>query len=293
MTTITAFARRHPVTTYFALTFAISWGGALLAIGSAGGMRGTTPASNPRFAYALIAMLAGPSLTGLLLTVLFHRGTGLREFVSRLLTWRVGAKWYGVALLTAPVLMIATLLALSFISPAFLPGIFTSNDTASLLLVSLGVGVSAGMFEELGWTGFVIPTLRRRGSVLATGLNVGVWWSAWHLLPNFWSSRAASGELATSVYLAATAVGVFVGYLTAFRVLMVWVYDRTESLFVAMLMHVGFTTSLLILNPLDIAGAHLQVYSFALAGALWAVVAVVAMNDRRQLPQQTLWRRAA
>ncbi|HZM95187.1 MAG TPA: hypothetical protein VFB92_17285 [Vicinamibacterales bacterium] len=132
MTTITAFARRHPVTAYFALTFAISWGGALLAIGSAGGMRGTTPASDPRFAYALMAMLAGPSLTGLLLTVLFHRGTGLREFVSRLLTWRVGAKWYGVALLTAPVLMLATLLALSFISPVFLPGIFTSDDKASL-----------------------------------------------------------------------------------------------------------------------------------------------------------------
>ena len=95
-------------------------------------MRGTTPASDPRFAYALMAMLAGPSLTGLLLTVLFHRGTGLREFVSRLLTCRVGAKWYGVALLTAPVLMLATLLALSFISPVFLPGIFTSDDKASL-----------------------------------------------------------------------------------------------------------------------------------------------------------------
>ena len=132
MTTITAFARRHTVTAYFALTFAISWGGALLAIGSAGGMRGTTPASDPRFAYALMAMLAGPSLTGLVLTVLSHRGTGLREFVSRLLTWRVGAKWYGVALLTAPVLMLATLLALSFISPVFLPGIFTSDDKASL-----------------------------------------------------------------------------------------------------------------------------------------------------------------
>ena len=115
MRTITVFIRRHPMTAYFALTFAISWGGALLAIGSAGGMRGTTPTSDPRFAYAVMAMLAGPSVTGLLLTALFHGGTGLREFVSRLLTWRVGARWYAVALLTAPVIMTATLLALSFI----------------------------------------------------------------------------------------------------------------------------------------------------------------------------------
>ena len=57
---------------------------------------------------------------------------------------------------------------------------------------------------------------------------------------------------------------------------MVWVYDRTQSLLVAMLMHLSLTASLLILNPLAIAGAHLVVYSFALAGAMWIVVAAVA-----------------
>ena len=146
------------------------------------------------------------------------------------------------------------------------------------------MGLLAGVFEELGWTGFAIATVRQRYGVLATGLIVGIWWSAWHLLPNVWSSRAASGELAVSLFLAATAVGVFVGYLTAFRVLMVWVYDRTESLFVAMLMHVSITTSLLILNPLDISGAQLLDYSFALAAAAWFLVAVVltASNRPRQ-----------
>jgi hypothetical protein len=39
---------------------------------------------------------------------------------------------------------------------------------------------------------------------------------------------------------------------------MVWVYDRTASVFVAMLMHVSITASLLILNPLDISGVHLK-----------------------------------
>jgi hypothetical protein len=42
MPTIRAFVTRHAVPAYFALTFAISWGGALLAIGGSGGMRGTT-----------------------------------------------------------------------------------------------------------------------------------------------------------------------------------------------------------------------------------------------------------
>jgi membrane protease YdiL (CAAX protease family) len=239
-------------------------------------MRGTTPGSDPRFAYALIAMLAGPSMTAIVLTAFLYRRTGLRELVSRLVNWRVRARWYVVALVLPPVLMIVTLIALSMTSPAFLPGIVTSDERVSLLLISFTVGISAGVFEELGWTGFAIPELRRRYGAGATGVIVGIWWSAWHLLPNIWSSGAASGELAMPVYLAATAVGVFIGYLTAFRILMVWVYEYTESLLVAMLMHASFTSSLLMLNPFGLAGTHLQVYSFALAAALWVVVAVVA-----------------
>jgi uncharacterized protein len=277
MSTIKPFVARHPAPVYFGVTFAISWGAALAAIGGSDGMRGTTPGSDPRFTYALIAMLAGPSVTGIFLTALVHGRTGLRGFRSRLLKWRVAVAWYAVALLTAPVLMTATLLALSLTSPAFLPGIVTSDQKASILLIGLAVGLSAGMFEELGWTGFAIPTLGRRYRVFATGLIVGIWWSAWHLLPNLWSSRAASGELAMSVYLVATALGVFIGYLTAFRVLMVWVYEQTDSVFLAMVMHASFTSSLLILNPVGLSGTHLVVYSFALAGSVWVVVAAVAI----------------
>jgi membrane protease YdiL (CAAX protease family) len=289
MTRLEAFIARHPVGAYFGVTFVISWGGALLAIGGSGAMRGTTPTSDARFAYALIAMLAGPSLAGILLSALAYGRRGLREFLSRLLTWRVGSLQYAVALLTAPVVMTTTLLALSSASPAFLPGIFITADRATLLLVSLAVGLSAGIFEELGWTGFAIPALRRRYGVLVTGLIVGIVWSAWHLLPNVWASRAASGELAMPVYFTGTAVGVFVGYLTAFRVVMVWFYEHTQSLFVAMLMHVSLTASLLILNPLGIAGANLLVFSFAFAAAVWVVVVVIAWRsgwhlERRPLP---------
>jgi len=284
---------KRSLSAYCAMTFAISWGGMLLAIGAGGGMHGTTPASDPRFAFAVMAMLAGPSVMGLVMTALVDGRSGLHDFSSRLLTWRVGARWYAVALLTAPAIMTATLLALSFNSPAFLPGIFVANDKASLLLVSLAVGVSAGMFEELGWTGFAIPTVRRRRSVLATGVFVGILWSAWHLLPSIWSRHAAAADLDMSVYLAATAVGVFVGYLTAFRVLMVWVYERTDSILLAMLMHMSITASLLILNPIGLAGAHLQAYSFVLAGAVWVIVAVVTLASRRQSTPEILRRRAA
>jgi membrane protease YdiL (CAAX protease family) len=280
MGTIASYVQRHRAVAYFGLTFAVSWGGTLLAIGSGGGMRGTTPASDPRFAYAVLAMLAGPSVTAIALTAFISGRAGLRALFHRLLVWRVAVGWYLVALLTAPIAMVATLVALSIAFHDYLPGVVASDHRMSLLLVSLAVGLSAGLLEELGWTGFAIPTLRANHGIVATGLIVGVCWSAWHLLPNVWSSRAAAGELSLSMYLAATMIGVFVGYLTAFRLLMVWVYEHTRSLFLAMLMHVSLTASLLILNPLDIAGVRLQMYSFGLAAMVWLVTAIAVAGRR-------------
>lgn len=42
-------------------------------------------------------------------------------------------------------------------------------------------------------------------------------------------------------------------------------------------MHVSITFGLLTLNPLDISGLPLLVFSFAVAAALWLVVAVIAV----------------
>ena len=146
--------------------------------------------ATPGLSYALIAMLAGPSMTGILLTALVYGRAGLREFLVAS-AHMAGGRAAGTPSRSwrPQLVMTATLLALSLTSPAFLPGIVTSDDKASLLLVSLAVGLSAGVFEELGWTGFAIPTLRRRYGILATGLIVGVWWSAWHLFRT--SGRAA------------------------------------------------------------------------------------------------------
>ena len=167
MTTIKAFIKRHPVLTYFALAFAISWGGILIAVGSVlADSRPPQEQFETLFPFAILAMLRGPSVAGILLTGLVYGRAGLREFLSRLLRWRVGARWYAVALLTAPLLVTAVLLALSLISPEFLPRIFTTSDKATLLLMGIAVGLVGGIFEELGWTGFAMPRLRLRYGVL-------------------------------------------------------------------------------------------------------------------------------
>jgi len=273
MTTIEAFIKRHPVLAFYALVFAISWGGILLVVGPGG-----IPAANKGqfetlLPIAILAMVAGPSVAGILLTGLVYGKAGLREFLSRLLRWRVGARWYAVALLTAPLAFTAVCLVLSLTSSEFLPGILTSDDKASVLLMGIFAGLVAGIFEELGWTGFATPTLlgRMRYGILATGLIVGVPWAVWHLLVAFWASGTISGEFALASYL----LDPFL-FLVAYRVLMVWVYDRTGSLLVAILMHASLTASSLILGP-GVAGVRLVSFDLAWAAVLWAVAAAVAV----------------
>jgi hypothetical protein len=117
---------RHPVPVYFGLTFAISWGGAAVAIAGGGGISWPVVV-DPRFAYAVAAMLAGPSISGVLLTALVGGKAGLRDLLRRTLRARVAPRWHAAALLTAPLLWIATLAALTSTSPAFLPGIVTTT----------------------------------------------------------------------------------------------------------------------------------------------------------------------
>jgi membrane protease YdiL (CAAX protease family) len=293
MKVIKAFIRSHPLLSFYTLAFTISWGAILLVLGlGPGGFSATPQQLQKDVPYAVPAMVLGPGVAGILLTGLIDGRAGLREFRSRLLRWRVGARWYAVALLTAPLLIMGVMLALSLISPEFLPRIFVASDKASVLLLGIAAGLTAGIFEELGWTGFAIPRMRLRYGVLTTGLIVGVLWGAWHLLQGFWASGVTSGELSLALWLSTWLIGTLVGSLVAYRVLMVWVYEHTNgSLLVAMLMHASLTASQIILIPLVWSGVASIMVGFAYAAALWAFVGAVAVVNRGHLTRQPPLRR--
>ena len=231
MSSIIAFIRRHPVPAYYVLVFAISLSGCLVAMGP-GGILGTTPISGAQLPLVYLASLAGPGLAGILLTGLVHGRAGLRNLRFRLLRWRVGVRWYVPVLLIAPLLMTAILFVLSLTSPVYLPAIVTSDDKTNLLLTGIGVGLVVPIFEELGWTGFAVPELRKRHGILITGLIAGLLWGVWHF-PPFSGAAMSNGAVPPALYL----VVLLFSWLPPYRVLMVWVYDRTQSLLLTMLMH--------------------------------------------------------
>ena len=276
MTTVQAFIKRHSVLIYFVLTLLISWGGLLMIVGP-GGMLGVAAVPAERMPFLLLAMVLGPTIAGLLMTGLVYGRAGFGELLSRLRRWRVGAGWYLIAVLTAPGLLAGTLLLLSLFSPAIVPGIFTSSDKVTLLISGLVAGVLVGIFEELGWTGFAIPRLRLSYGVLATGLIVGFVWGLWHM-PLFTESARASQSVSPFLNLAV----MLFSFLPAFRVLLVWVYDRTGSLLVAMLMHASQTATTLIF-AIPATDIQAVVCNLVYAAALWTFVAVVGMVNRRHL----------
>jgi len=268
--------KRKPVLTYFVLTLIISWASLLLIMGG-GGIMGTKPVPTGRMPLLILGMLLGTSISGLLLTGLMYGRPGFHEMFSKLRRWRVGAGWYGIAILTSPGLVAAALLLLSLFSPEFKPGILTSGNKITLLVSGLMAGILVGLFEELGWTGFAVPRLRLRYGILATGLIVGIVWGLWHM-PLFVASARASQSVPPLFKLAV----LLFSFLPPFRVLMVWVYDRTGSLLVAMLMHMSQTATSLIFSISD-ADTPTVVSDLVYAVALWLFVALIACANRGRL----------
>lgn len=258
--------RRSPLIGYFALAFAISWGGILLILAATGFDLSAMQSAEAGLVF--VVMLLGPSVSGLILTALVDDRLGMGQLCASLLRWQAGVYWYAVALLTMPAMLLIILLLLSVaINPAFSP---------RFQWPLFAVGLIAGAFEEIGWTGFATPRLLARYGLGVAGLSLGFTWALWHLLVDFRYNAGAMGigwplEFAI-VYLAT---------LTPYRVLMTWVFSHTQSLFLAILMHASFTGWLLVLFPATSFQQNLYWQSI-LALTLWgAAVMVLRRNPAR------------
>jgi hypothetical protein len=96
-----SWLRRHPLLGYFAAACSIRWGGILVVLGITGFDVVQLRPMDTGFIFVL--MLLGPSTAGLAMTALLDGRPGLHELRRSLLRWRVGGRWYAVALLTAPI----------------------------------------------------------------------------------------------------------------------------------------------------------------------------------------------
>jgi len=266
------FPQRHPVVSYFALTFAISWLGAL-AVALPTLLR-HQPISKATGILMFPAMLLGPSLAGLLLTRVVDGRLGVRSLLSRISLRHVCSRWYAVLILP-PLLVLAVLLLLKgVVSPAFAPNFF-----------ALGVvfGVPAGFLEEIGWTGYAFPKMRSANNAVAPAVLLGLLWSLWHLpVVDHLGAAAPHGAYALPFFLA------FGLAMTAMRVLIAWLYANTNSILLAQLMHISSTAALVVFGAPHVSAAQETMWYTLYALILWLLAALVAKAFGKGLARQEL-----
>jgi membrane protease YdiL (CAAX protease family) len=263
------FIQRHPVSTYFVLTFAISWLGAFL-VASPHLLRHE---NLPQLTGVLMfpAMLFGPSVSGIALTWFAEGEPGLRSLRSRLFCWRIPARWY-FSVLIPPVLILGVLHWLkTFVSAAYAPNQF---------LVGVLFGIPAGLLEEIGWSGYAFPKMSSGLSPSIASVLLGLLWGLWHLpVVNFLGAATPHGDDWLRFFL------VFTAAMTAMRVLISWAYRNTNSVLLSQLIHISSTGSLVVLSPR--VTARQEVFWYAIyAALLWLVAGFLLMRFGPGLQRQ-------
>jgi uncharacterized protein len=206
----------RPLVVFFALAFAISWAWAIpLALGDQVVLRGQGwPTHYPS--------LLGPAIAAVIVIAVTTGRTGLRDLASRMARWRVGFRWWLVAVSPAGFLLLA--LAGMRLTGRDLPeaagfGRFSGTPMLGLVGVFLAITLVGSLGEETGWRGYALPQLQRRFSPLAATLILAPVWFAWHL-PQFLVIQTYR-EFGPGEYL-----GMFLG-LSSGAVVLTWLYNRS------------------------------------------------------------------
>jgi uncharacterized protein len=222
------WAAWHPVATFLALAYAISWPAWLLVASGYGGGEATM----------MVAQL-GPALAGLATVLL--TGASMRGFIRSLVRWRVAPKWYAIAVglpaaLIAAQALLYTLLG-NPVEVASLPGRLV-NFLPSVVILAL----IAGLGEEPGWRGFAQPRLQDRYTPVAATLVLGGAWALWHLPLVFVDPRFSHGFASLAPQLLVAVLTMLTIALYAFSY--TWLHNRTRSVLLCMLLHGVFNAAI-------------------------------------------------
>jgi membrane protease YdiL (CAAX protease family) len=219
------------VIAFFVLAFAISWGG-VLAITLPTGIPGHGDNLDRLYGLVFLPMLAGPFLSAIILSYPLGGRAALLRLFQGLTIWRAKPIEYAAIVLLIPTSSFVVLFLLSLVSPAYTPGFLTAETRFGMIALFLMGGLLVGLIEETGWTGFGISRLLSGRSVLALGVGFGIIHGFWHLLVTVWAEGAETGLLLIPQFMTLWVLAIIV-----MRILIVWVYARTQSTLLAAVAH--------------------------------------------------------
>lgn len=165
---ITQTVRRYPLGTFVLLAYLFSWWPLLLYI------QGASQIEIAAF---------GPFLAAVVVLSLTSGRAGLKALLSQMVRWRVGVRWYVVAL-GLPVLLAGTAAYLNVLLGAPAPSTGQLAQWPAILMTFLIVLVVPGLggaWEEPGWRGYAVNRLEIGRSRLLAMVPLWAIIVVWHL----------------------------------------------------------------------------------------------------------------
>jgi membrane protease YdiL (CAAX protease family) len=269
---------RYPLISFFVMAYAFSWvvwspwvlgedGAGLLPINISQTASGYLNAA---------AILAGPTLAAFIMTATTEGREGVRRLLGRYVLWRVGLRWYLIALIGVPLIILLGTMVYSMELPN-LGALGGPSYLLSYLATFALVTVLGGpLLEEGGWRGFALPRMERLHGPLLASVVLGILWALWHL-PEFlvpsWTAAMGGGGILVITLFTLSAI--------TFTIVITWVFNNTRaSVLLAILVHASIDTFSTTLGAIFPAKAVASGFPFLIGFGVVALVLIVLTRGR-------------
>lgn len=257
---------RHPLVSFYLLAFVASWSYELICI---------VAFSLPFVPWQFATPVLGPTAAALTVTALTKGRTGVVSILRGLIRWRVGLRWYLIALIGVPMVLMGCSLTLpgarSSLSIPDMPAVLNYLAMWFVILV-----IGGPLTEELGWRSFALPLMQQRFNPVLATLLLGSLWALWHMPLSLIEGYNHSQPSVRGVLVPFL---IFFLFTVAISFLFTWVFNNTHgSGWVAVLLHTPMNASLL---PLLLPGVENSLQYEAIQVIVFGLIAVVLVITTR------------
>ena len=195
----------------------------------------------------LIASGFGPSIAAFVIVGAFSGSLGLRRWLAHCLNRNVGGRWFALAFLTPPLVMMIALAIHILLGGAIPAPIAAAHIPLAIANFGLVLLVGGPLGEEFGWRGYAMSALLAQTTWRVASLLIGLVWGLWHL-PLFFMGGTAQSQMPIFVFMLNISAG---------SVLFGWLFARTKgSVLPAILLHTSLNAwaGLLVIVPSTATG---------------------------------------
>jgi len=215
----------------------------------------------------------GPTISGIITTLLFDGLKGVFELIKKLFIWKAPLKYY-VYIILLPLLFVIIGIALysQFIGKIGGFDIMAFLSIPTILLAGLYAGP---LGEELGWRGFLLPELQKSYANLNSAIIIGFIWFIWHI-PLWW---APFGTLVSGEPISLIPVFTYFTMLICLSIIITWlVINSKGSVLIAILFHLSINAGIALLFFPDLNMDFKKVHLLSSIGMLIFTGILIAKN---------------